>query len=146
MRAFLADTLALLTFFTVTGALNERFVAGMSWSDVLTARAVGAPLMVLTARPYGLWRDWFVGRLARDTRRGRTLSDAAALMIFQVPLYALVIWIGGADGWQVARGCLGAAVLMLALGRPYGLWLDMLRSWFGLGPSMGEGRPMSLQG
>ena len=146
MRAFFADTLALLAFFTVTGVLNERFVAGMSWGDVLAARAIGAPLMVLTARPYGLWRDWLVERLAGDTRRGRTLTDAAALMIFQVPLYALVIWLGGAEGRQVARGCLGAAVLMLALGRPYGLWLDLVRSWFGLGPSAGEGRAMSLQG
>lgn len=145
MRAFLADTLALLIFFTLTGVLNERFVAGMPWSDVLEARAIGAPLMVLTARPYGLWRDWLVGRLAGTTRRGRTLSDAAALMIFQVPLYALVILLGGAEGWQVARGCLGAAALMLALGRPYGLWLDLVRSWFGLAPSLGEGRSMSLQ-
>ena len=64
MRAFLADTLALLAFFTVTGILNERLIAGMSWGDVATARAIGAPLMVLTARPYGLWRDWIVGRLA----------------------------------------------------------------------------------
>lgn len=146
MRAFLADTLALLTFFTLTGVLNERLVAGMAWGDVLAARAIGAPLMVLTARPYGLWRDWLVARLAATTRRGRTLSDAAALMIFQVPLYALVIWLGGAEGWQVARGCLGAAALMLALGRPYGLWLDLVRAWFGLGPGTDEGRPMSLRG
>ena len=56
MRAFLADTPALLAFFTLADLLNERFVAGMDWGDVLAARAIGAPLMVLTARPYGLWR------------------------------------------------------------------------------------------
>ena len=135
MRAFLADTLALLTFFTVTGVLNERYVAGMSWDDVLASRAIGGALMVPTARLYGLWRDWFVNRFAGHTHRGRTLSDAAALMIFQVPVYAVIIWLGGANGWQVLRGCLGFAVLMLVLGRPYGLWLDLVRSWFGLSTS-----------
>lgn len=142
MRPFLADTLALLSFFTVTGVLNERFLAGMDWSEVLTARLVGAPLMVLTARPYGLWRDWLLGRFAAPTGFGRIAWDSLALMLFQVPLYALVIWAGGAEGGEVLRGCLGAAGIMLLSGRPYGLWLDLVRSWFGLGP--GRTRPMSL--
>ena len=144
MRAFVADTLALVLFFTATGVLNERFVAGMSWPEVLRARAVGAPLMVLTARPYGLWRDWVLRRFAGRGRASRLVSDAAALMLFQVPLYGLVIWAGGADGRQVLQGCLGAAGIMLIVGRPYGLWLDLVRSWFGLPP--GGVRPMSLQG
>ena len=57
MRAFVADTLALVVFFTLLGALNERYVAGMAWEEVARSRSIGAPLMVLTARPYGLWRD-----------------------------------------------------------------------------------------
>ena len=48
-RGFFADTLALVTFFTCTGILNERFIAGMDWPQVIDARLIGAPLMVLTA-------------------------------------------------------------------------------------------------
>jgi hypothetical protein len=33
-RSFLADTIALLLFFTTTGAINERYIAGMSWEYV----------------------------------------------------------------------------------------------------------------
>lgn len=142
MRAFLADTLALLVFFTVTGILNERFVARLDWQEVAMARGIGAPLMILTARPYGLWRDWLIGRHAGPSRLSRLAWDSVALMLFQVPLYALVLWGGGAEGRQILRGCLGAAVVMLLSGRPYGLWLDWVRARFGLPP--GGARPMSL--
>jgi hypothetical protein len=51
--------------------LNERYVAGMERHEVGRSRLVGAPLMVLTARPYGVWRDramaWLPGpRVVRD--------------------------------------------------------------------------------
>lgn len=71
MRAFLADTLALVVFFTATGVLNERLVVGMDWGEVAAARAVGAPLMAATARPYGLWRDWLLRRFAGGSRPAR---------------------------------------------------------------------------
>ncbi len=138
MRRFVADTLALVAFFTLTGIANERLVAGMGWAEVAQARAIGAPLMVLTARPYGVWRD----RLLRGRRR-RALWDTVALMSFQVPLYAAVIWAGGADGAAILRGTLGGAAVMLVAGRPYGLWLDWVRARFGLPP--GGDRPMSLE-
>ena len=144
MRSFLADTLALLVFFTITGVLNERFVAGMDWDEVARARSIGAPLMVLTARPYGLWRDWALRRLAGEDQGSRLLWDTAALVSFQVPIYAAILWAGGAEGPEVVQGCLGATVIMLVAGRPYGLWLDLVGSWFGL--ASGGARPMSVRG
>lgn len=143
-RAFLADTLALLVFFTITGILNERFVAGMDWPEVARSRLIGAPLMVLTARPYGLWRDW-VMRRAGPGRLSRLVWDTGALLLFQVPIYAAIIAAGGAEGAQILRGTLGAAALMLALGRPYGMFLGLVRARFGL-PRDGGTRPMSLGG
>lgn len=139
-RAFLADTLALIVFFTCTGILNERFVAGMDWSQIARARIIGAVLMVPSARPYGLYRDW-VMRRAGPSRASQILWDTVALLSFQVPIYAGIIALGGADGAQVLRGAAGAAVLMLALGRPYGVFLDFVRARFGLPP--GGTRPMS---
>ena len=141
MRSFLADTLALVVFFTITGALNERFIAGMSWSEVAAARAIGAPLMVLTARPYGLWRDWVMGW---ERPSSPLLRDTVALLAFQLPIYAGIIFAGGARGAEIAQGVGGAAVIMLISGRPYGLWLDVVRRWFGLPP--GGMKPMSPSG
>ena len=140
-RPFVADTTALVLFFTTTGILNERFVAGMEWQEVLVSRSIGAPLMVLTARPYGIWRDAVVERFSNGTRNSLLVWDMFALMTFQVPIYSAIIAMGGAEGSELLRGTLGAAVLMLVLGRPYGVWLDWVRARFGLPP--GGLKPMS---
>lgn len=140
-RSFIADTVALIVFFTTTGIMNERFIAGMSWEQVFNARLLGAALMVPVARPYGIWRDWLIQR-ANDTRLSRLLWDSTALMTFQVPIYAAIIAISGAEGWGLLRGILSAAVMMLVLGRPYGAFLNWVRALFGL-PKGGE-KPMSL--
>ncbi|CZT37245.1 L-alanine exporter AlaE [Rhizobium sp. 9140] len=140
-RSFIADTLALLLFFTTTGVINERFIAGMTWEQVLHARLLGAVLMVPVARPYGLWRDWLMQR-ANETRPSRLLWDSAALMTFQVPIYAAIIALSGAEGDRLLSGIAGAAVMMLVLGRPYGAFLNWVRHRFGL-PGGGT-KPMSL--
>mgnify|MGYP000254981741 CR=1 FL=1 len=140
-RAYIADTLALILFFTTTGVINERWIAGMGWDQVLHARLIGGALMIPVGRPYGMWRDWVMSH-AGDTRVSRVLWDSFALMSFQVPIYAGIIAISGAAGWGLVRGVLGAAVMMLVLGRPYGAFLNGVRRMFGLAP--GGERPMSL--
>lgn len=140
-RAFIADTTALVLFFTATGIINERFIAGMTWPEVLHARLLGAALMIPVARPYGIWRDWLMRR-AGPGRMSRLIWDSIALVSFQVPIYAAIIWISGASGPGFWRGVLGAAIMMLALGRPYGAFLNLIRKLFGLPP--GGEKPMSL--
>jgi len=141
-RAFIADTTALILFFTTTGFINERFIAGMSWDQVLHARMLGAVLMVPVGRPYGVWRD-FVMRYAQSTNRlSKILCDSVALVSFQVPIYAAIIAVSGASGRGFWLGVLGATVMMLVLGRPYGAFLNGVRSLFRLPP--GGTRSMSL--
>ena len=142
-RAFVADTTALVIFFTVTGILNKRFVAGMDWQEVATARLIGAPLMVATARPYGWWRDRAMRRTGSG-RMSRIVWDTVALLSFQTPIYGAIIAAGGASGSELIRGVVGAAILMLALGRPYGIFLDWIRRLFDLPP--GGMAPMSPGG
>lgn len=142
MRAFCADTLALLTFFTVTGALNERYVAGLDWSEVASARLIGAPLMVMTARPYGLYRD-LVASHHWTAEWSPTLRDILALVTFQVPIYAAILAVSGAELMDILRGCGGFALLMLVVGRPYGLYVDAIRRAFGVPPA-GKVAPMTM--
>ncbi|MDH5824954.1 L-alanine exporter AlaE [Luteimonas sp. RD2P54] len=142
-RAFVADTTALVLFFTVTGALNERYLSGMSWEEVLHARVLGALLMIPVGRPYGMWRDWLMRR-ARPTRLSRILWDSLALVTFQVPIYAAIIAVSGASGRGLVLGILGATCIMLVSGRPYGAFLNWIRRLYGLPP--GGDKPMSLQG
>lgn len=142
-RAFIADTTALILFFTTTGIINERFAAGMTWNQVLHARLLGMVLMVPVGRPYGIWRDWIMQR-ARPDRFSQLLWDSLALVSFQVPIYAAIIAISGASGRGLLLGVLGATVMMLALDRPYGAFLSWVRALFRLPP--GSMRPMSLNG
>jgi L-alanine exporter len=141
-RAFIADTTALILFFTTTGVFNERFLAGMSWDQVLHARMLGAALMVPVGRPYGVWRDYVMGRAQSTRWLSQLLWDSVALVSFQVPIYAAIIAVCGASGRGLWFGVLGATVMMLVLGRPYGAFLNGVRRLFGL-PSGGT-RPMSL--
>lgn len=144
LRSFVADTLALVVFFTIVSGLNERFIAGMSWDEVATSRTIGAPLMVLTARPYGFWRDWFLATTKPGSPGATLIMDSIALLSFQVPIYVLIIFASGARGMGIVTGALGFAGLMLFLGRPYGLWLEFVRKRFRLsGPGQ---KPMSLGG
>ena len=140
-RAFTADTTALILFFTTTGIINERFIAGMNWDQVLHARMLGAALMVPVGRPYGVWRD-YVMRHAQPKPLSQLLLDSVALVSFQVPIYAAIIAVSGASGRGFWLGVLGATVMMLVLGRPYGAFLNGIRKLFGLPP--GGTRPMSL--
>lgn len=140
-RAFIADTTALILFFTTTGIINEHFVAGMTWEQVFHARLLGAVLMVPVGRPYGMWRDWLMQR-ARPGRLSQLLWDSLALVSFQVPIYAAIIAISGASGRGLLLGVLGAIVMIFALGRPYGAFLNWVRALFALPP--GGAQPMSL--
>lgn len=142
-RGFVADTTALIVFFTMTGIVNERVVAGMAWEQVVHARLLGAALMVPVGRPYGVWRDWIMRR-AGPGRLSRLVWDSVALVGFQVPIYAAIIAASGASGWGLVRGVLGAAAIMLVMGRPYGAFLTWVRGLFGMPP--GGLRPMSLGG
>ena len=142
-RAFIADTTALILFFTTTGIINERVIAGMTWEQVFHARLLGAVLMVPVGRPYGVWRDWIM-RHAGPNRMSQLLWDSLALVGFQVPIYAVIIAVSGASGRGLLLWVLGATVMMLALGRPYGAFLNWVRALFGIPP--GGMRPMSLNG
>lgn len=140
-RAFIADTTALILFFTTTGIINEHFIARMAWEQVFHARMLGAVLMIPVGRPYGIWRDWIMQH-AQPNRISRLLWDSLALVSFQVPIYAAIIAVSGASGQGLLFGVLGATVIMLACGRPYGAFLSWVRSL--LGTKSGGLKSMSL--
>lgn len=99
--------------------------------------------MLPVGRPYGLWRDWMMSH-AKASRFSCVLWDSVALMSFQVPIYAAIIALSGATGTGLLMGIVGAAIMMIALGRPYGAFLNWVRDLFGL-PHGGK-KPMSLNG
>ena len=55
----IADTTELIVCFITTGVIDEGFIAGMSWDQVLHARMLGAALMIPVGRPYGVLRELY---------------------------------------------------------------------------------------
>ena len=93
----LVDTLATIVFFTTLAAMTEQFIAGKDPDEVLTTRLFMIPMMVLTGRPYGVWRDWFFASTKPTVAWSRTLIDRLAFVSFQLPVYAVTQAIAGAD-------------------------------------------------
>ena len=89
--------------------------------------------MVPVGRPYGLWRDW-VMQHARGNRLSLVPWDSFAFLSFQMPIYAAIVAVSGASGRGLLLGILGATIIMLALGRPYGAFLYWVRGMSGLPP------------
>ncbi len=135
-RSFIADTLALFIFFTVTGIINERYVVGMTWEQVLQARLIGTAIMIPSGRPYGMWRD-FMMRRARANAFSHWSWDSIALLSFQTPIYASIIFLSGATGLALILGTATAALMMICLGRPYGMFLLLIRRAFRVETTVG---------
>ena len=134
MKRFLADTLAMVIFSTLVGAFVEIVVTRLEPSQSVNIRLAAIPLMLITGRPYGAYRDklfdWFGGRRASQLRS--LLIDSFANMTFQVPLYlGLLAW-GGASPHQMLVAATSILIISSISGRPYGLFLNLCRKLVGV--------------
>ena len=135
MRALIVDTLVAVVFFTTFATLTERLVVGLTWEQIATTRLGTIPVMLLTGRPYGLWRDAIFRRLRPDRRVAVAAVDTLAFVSFQAPVYAVILAFAGATPGQMAAALASAVAAMLVLGRPYGLVLAAARRLAGTSPA-----------
>ena len=132
MKIFIVDTLASVLFFTAVATFSELVIAGMEPMQVLLARTIMVPVMVLTGRPYGMWRDRVFMFLRPGTRVSRIATDIIAFIMFQMPIYVATLLVAGAGREEVLAAVSSAIVLMIATSRPFGLFLDLARRLNGL--------------
>lgn len=138
MRRFAADTLALILFCTLAAGLVEIFVVGLSPAQIVQTRLAAVPAILVTARPYGLWRDFVLSRLggARPGPARAMAADMFAFVSFQAPVYAAILAFAGASAGQVALAIPSAVIAMIVAGRPYGVFLDWMRRVFRVEPQV----------
>jgi hypothetical protein len=118
MKSYFIDTAATVTFFTVVAALSELLIAGMDPKQVLIARLIMIPVMMATARPYGLWRDWFFSKTRPQRRITNVVCDIIAFITFQVPVYVVTLALAGATASEIAAAVSASIVFMILLSRP----------------------------
>lgn len=135
MRLTIIDTLTTIVFFTVIAAAAELFIGGMTPLEVAKTRLIMAPMMILTGRPYGAWRDRVFAVTRPETALSKSLVDGVAFLSFQLPVYALVLWIAGAAPGEILTLLGTTAVIMLIISRPFGLLLDAMRRLAGVAPN-----------
>ena len=131
-RKLIADTFAMVTFSTIVGIIIELGIAGLTLPQSIHARVLAIPVNVLTGRPNAVFRDFLVKKI-RAEKAGqikKALVDVAAFVLFQVPLYALVLFLSGATISQIIVASGTVVVFSTISGRPYGIFLGLSRKLF----------------
>jgi hypothetical protein len=132
-RRFLVDTGVMVVFTTIVGLCVEAVICGIPWRNIVKIRLLSIVANLVTARAYGLYRDW-VFKKTRMQTRGRLQRigiDTVAFFTFQNPVYFVLLCLGGASVVQALKACVAGFVTVLVLGRPYGIFLDWIRRKFG---------------
>lgn len=124
-----ADTFAVVTFYTFVGGLNEFFVAGLTANELLWARLAAIPILIATGAIYGVWRDIVRAATLFESRSQavKTLIEIGLCLVFRVPVYALILECGGAEGDVFWRGMAGGVLVILFSARPCGMWIEYVR-------------------
>ena len=127
MKSLLVDTSVTILFFTAVASFSELVIAGMAVGTVLLTRLIMMPVMILTGRPYGLYRDWWMMRVPNGSTSVKTMVDIAAFLSFQVPVYVATLLFAGARWSEIVTAVSSALILMVLVSRPFGLVLDFAR-------------------
>ena len=134
MRRFLSDSIAMITFSTVVAMVIEVLISGMTLGQSVHTRLIAVPVNLATGWLYGVFRDWLFQLTntnpATASWTKKTILDTSAFTVFQMPLYAGILYVSGANLQQILTAC-GVATLSVApLGRPYGIFLEYVRRIF----------------
>ena len=135
MKRLLSDTFALAIFSTLGAFTVEYFLVGLSLEQTLWTRLLALPAIVLTAYPYGLYHDVLLSIFPGRSRLRLLLLDTFAFLSFQMPIYAGLLWINGANGAQIIAAVTASVGVITLSGRPYGLFMEACRTLFRAHPA-----------
>jgi len=137
VQDFFVDVFVMNTFSYAVAAPIELLIAGMSFESHLNVRLVALVLNTMTARPYGLWREYLLQRFGVTSASARAFQygvDTLIFISFQLPLYVCNMALGGATLSNIVKAAPTAALLSGFMGGPYGVYLDWVRAVLKLKP------------
>ncbi len=121
--------------FSLSYALNEKFIAGMTWEETGKARLAAAIGNTITGRPYGIYRDYMMDKLNITDESHAFKKYAADVFIFatgQTPIYLLYLTVAGADYENMIKGATFLTLIAPVAARPQGITYEHCREQFGL--------------
>lgn len=129
-RIIIADITAMIIFSTVLCMIIEVLIAGLTVFQSIQARIAAVPVNLVTGRPYGWFRDRlfvFLG-INRSSFLKMIIGDTLSFVIFQLPLYVIVLLFAGATWAQIGISSIFMSLVFSIAGRPYGIFLDFCRN------------------
>lgn len=139
IKNYLIDTSAAVAFSLPLSATIEHYIAHMENEQVLRTRMCAIAAHLLLGRPYGKFRDWWAKTLhvdASSPRLAKYLTDSSARVLYQIPVYPVVLFISGAD-WENGKVAYPTSLVIGAFtGIAYGYCLDLWRKFFGAKPTL----------
>jgi len=103
-KKYLVDTGAMLMAAFPAGLFAEVIIAGMTLGQSLHARFMAVWIDILTARPYGIYRDHIFFKfqtIESSSVIKKCLTDIFSYVTFQVPVYVLILFLAGATLNQI---------------------------------------------
>ena len=128
-RIIIADITAMIIFSTALCMSIEVFIAGLTVFQSIQARIAAVPVNLVTGRPYGCFRDRlfvFLG-IDRSCFIKMVFGDTLSFVMFQLPLYVIVLLFAGATWTQIGISSVFMSLVFSIAGRPYGIFLDFCR-------------------
>lgn len=135
-RKYCADTTTAILFFTAFGSINELLIARMTFGQFARARAIGTIVAVFYGWLYGLFRDCLTPLLRKMC--GATATDTILFGGFDFLAGLVVLLVSRTGPTSFLRALIGLVIFVLLFGRPYGIWQDIVRRWFGIEPKLPE--------
>ncbi|MEH0832070.1 L-alanine exporter AlaE [Pectobacterium cacticida] len=133
LRSATADTVALVVYCFITGMAIEIMLSGMSVEQSLSSRLLSIPVNIAIAWPYGLYRDRVLKLASRHAGQHflvRSVADLFAYVSFQSPVYAIILWVIGANSAQILTAVTSNLVVSMVMGVAYGYFLEYCRRLF----------------
>lgn len=130
MKKFFADITAMIVFSTIVGMIIELLISRLTFEQSIQVRLVAVPVNFITARPYGLYRDWILKIFNAKTGIKKSLFDIISFSSFQVVIYATNLKMAHSTWNQIFLACGTLILISLFIGRPYGIFLDFIRRLF----------------
>ena len=130
-----AADIAAINLFSLSFALNERFIAGMDWTEVGKTRLAAVVGNSVVGRPYGIYRDWVMKKL--HVQEGshwlkKYVVDVGTFATGQTPFYLVFLAIAGADVGEMTKAATFLTFAAPLVGRPQGWTYDKVRKQCGL--------------
>ncbi len=130
-QIIIADIVSMVIFSFLTGAMVEIFISNLSLLQILKSRFTAIPVNILVARPFGIYRDFFLNKLKTDNqdKMRNVILDTIIFTSFKVPIYATILFFAKADSVQIFKSCLAVSIFSSIFGRSYGIFLEYTRNY-----------------